>query len=235
MIIGLSSGNFYRLLPKKHHNSLPHNLSFWKKDYGNAIEIHCSNEKNVDYLLDKDVNFSFFQYVSVHAPKISYQKEKQTKKILEKFKLMKNKYNIQNFVFHVEKNVNWSLFDNFKDIPISLENMDKDKDVGKSLEEVEKIISKHNFTLTLDLQHCYTNDKSMQLAVDFHNKFKSIIISYHISGFCDKIKHYPLFKTRQNEIMDAIKIKNIPIIIESTFDHINDAEQEISYIKNILK
>lgn len=234
MIIGLSSGNFYRIFPEISHNSLSGGLSFWKKEYGNAIEMHCSNEEIIDCFLGQDFDLSSFRFISVHAPKIASEKEEKIRRILEKLRLLKNRYGVCNFVFHIEGKTNWGLIFEFRDLPISVENMDSDKIKGKSLEDVGKIITKYGFNLTLDLQHCYTNDKSMKVARDFQKEFKEKIAEYHLSGFCEKFKHYLLFKTRQDEIIRALEKKEVPIIIESTFDEEGDARKEIDYIKTLL-
>jgi len=234
MIIGLSSGNFYRISAEINRKVLNGDFSFWKKDYGNIIEIHFSEEKDIDNFLENDFDFSCFKLVSIHAPKISGIKENNLYDFLIKLRALRKKYGIYNFVFHIEKEMDWNLLNSFKDISISVENMDIDKDMGKSLKEVEEVLSKYDFNLTLDLQHCYTNDKSMDLARDFHKEFKNKIVEYHVSGFCPKFKHYPLFKTKQDRIIKALEIKNIPIIIESTFDREDDAEKEVSYIKNLI-
>jgi len=234
MIIGLSSGNFYRVSAEIKHKVSSGDLSFWKKNYGDIVEIHLSKEKDIDDFLNKDIDFSCFNLVSIHAPRISGKKEDDLYRLLTKLRFLKEKYGIYNFVFHVEKETNWELLAKFKDISISIENMDNDKNTGKSLQKVGEIISRYNFNLTLDLQHCYTNDKSMSLACDFHKEFKNKIIEYHISGFCPKFKHYPLFKTKQDRIIKALEMKNIPMVIESTFDKESDAKKEIDYIKALI-
>ncbi len=234
MIIGLSSGNFYRISAEIKHKVLSGDFSFWKKDYGDIVEIHLPKEKDIDDFLNKDFDFSCFKLVSIHVPKVSDKKDDDLYRFLTKLRLLKEKYGIYNFVFHIEKGANWELLSGFKDISISVENMDNDKNIGRSLREIGEIISRYDFNLTLDLQHCYTNDKSMSLACDFHKEFKNKIVEYHISGFCSKFKHYPLFKTKQDRIIKALEIKNIPMVIESTFDKESDVKKEIDYIKALI-
>lgn len=233
MIIGLSSGNFHRIYPETENNSLLRGFESWKKEYGNAIEIHCPNEKVIDYFLDKNFNLSSFEFISVHAPNISQKKDRDVVKLLSKLEAVKEKYRISNFVFHIEEGVNFDLLSNAA-IPVSIENMDANKSTGRFVNEIKDVILKYNFNITLDLQHCYTNDKSMKLAQHFHSEFFEKIAEYHISGFKVKHSHAPLFLTKQDNIIHSVAKKNIPIIIESTFDKLIDAEKELEYIKKRL-
>jgi hypothetical protein len=75
----------------------------------------------------------------------------------------------------------------------------------------------------------------MKLAFDFQEKFKERIVEYHIAGNGEEFLHYPLFKTKQDEIITSLQYPNIPIIIESTFDKIGEQEEELEYIKRKIK
>jgi hypothetical protein len=87
--------------------------------------------------------------------------------------------------------------------------------------------------MVLDLNHCFTNDPSMRLAAEMYAAFGKRISMVHISGF-EKL-HEPLSRTKQLEILTAIPDKNLPIIIESGCDNIEEAKKEYEYIKNFLK
>ncbi len=89
--------------------------------------------------------------------------------------------------------------------------------------------------MTLDLQHCFTNDPSGKLARDFQEICKDRIVEYHISGYAQPYLHHPLYQTQQEDIIDSLQYPHIPIIIESTMDNVNELEQEIDYIINHIK
>ncbi len=237
MIIGFASGNFYELIEKEEVSFSSLNINYFKAEgLASAIELHCPNEDTINYLLQKeDIDLSFFSYISVHAPSLLDKKKEEVKRILNKLRELKEKHKIKNFVFHIERGVDWSIFSNYLDLPVSIENMDDKKDVGKNIEDIEKILKSHPFNLTLDLQHCFTNDKSMKLAIDIQEVFKERITEYHISGFEEEVLHYPLFKTNQNIIIESLLCKDIPIIIESCFKERGEETKEIRYIKERLK
>jgi uncharacterized protein (UPF0276 family) len=230
MIIGISSGNFYRIFPQRKKNFLIDDIYRIKERGWKAIEIHASSEKLLDLLLNEMIDFSSFCFISLHAPEIDIDGEK----IMAKIDLINSKYKINNFIFHYKNIADLKILKKYSHLPISLENMDKEKNQGKEVKDFKKIFSKYDFNLTLDLQHCYTNDRSMKTALDFQKVFGKRIVEYHISGYKNKFKHYPLFKTKQKIIIDSLMKKNVPIIIESTFDDVNDDKKEEKYIQKIV-
>lgn len=236
MIIGFGNGNFHRLYSDDKERFSHEQISlFQANNQANAIELHCLNEEHINCLLHiKNIDLSYFKYISLHAPDLQYQKDETSNKILSKLLEVYKKYKIQNIVFHVDKVKNWDVFLDFSTLPISIENMDNHKEFGRSINDIRSILEKYNFNLTLDLQHCFVNDKSLKLASDFQELYKKKIVEYHISGYEETYLHYPLFKTFQNQIIDSLKYKNVPIIIESTFDEIGEQEKELEYIKQRL-
>jgi hypothetical protein len=236
MIIGFATGNFYELTEKEEDSFSSLNINCFKAgELANAIELHCPNEEIVDYLLQKeDLDLSSFSYISVHAPSLADKKEEGVKMILNKLRDLKERYKIENFVFHIEKKVDWSIFSEYLDLPVSIENMDNEKNTGKNIKDIEKILKNYPFNLTLDLQHCFTNDRSMKLAMDIQKIFKEKIVEYHVSGFEEEVLHYPLFKTNQNIIIESLLYKDIPIIIESCFKKRGEEVKEIRYIEKLM-
>lgn len=234
MIIGFGTGDFCRIYSNPNERFSNKYINHYKsRGLANAIELDCLNEVMIDYLLDiTNLNLSYFTFISLHTPDLAYANDEDSNRVLSKLELLAKKYKINNFVFHTDKVLDWNIFNNYKNIPISIENMDDHKKFGKTIDDLKSILDKYNFKLTLDLQHCFVNDRSMKLASDFQEEFKDKIVEYHISGFDDEVLHYPLFKTKQNEIIDSLKNKNIPIIIESTFDQVGGQEKELEYIKN---
>ncbi len=193
------------------------------------------NEEYIDHLLLADnIDLSYFKYISLHAPDYQYEKNSISNRILSKLVKVHKKHNLQNIVFHVDKVKDWDVFLDYKMLPISIENMDDNKEFGRSIDDIRSILEKYDFNLTLDLQHCFVNDRAMKLAIEFQELYKARIVEYHISGHGEGFLHYPLFKTLQNEIIYSIKLKNVPIIIESTFDKIGEQEKELEYIKQLL-
>ncbi|MFC1608943.1 hypothetical protein ACFL2R_01675 [Patescibacteria group bacterium] len=234
MKIGFGTGDFYRINTTSSERFSKEFINHFKAGQANAIELACIDESLIDHLIrSDDVDLSAFKYVSIHTPDPDQNIDPKT--LLKKLAIIHKKFNIQNVVFHADSPMDWNILKKYPDLPISIENMDITKDFGKTIEEINSILSEYDFKLNLDLQHCFTNDESMNLALEFQKEFKGRIAEYHISGFEEKLFHYPLFKTRQDQIIHSLQNTNIPIIIESTFDEIGEHEKEIAYIKNTIK
>ena len=111
--------------------------------------------------------------------------------------------------------------------------MDKEKQKYKTAEELMKFFKmKPDWKLVLDLNHCYTNDKTMKLADDMIAGFKNRIAEIHLSGHAEL--HDPLFQTKQNFILDYCNKLDVPILIESVVDDVDDIKKVSDYIKNYL-
>ncbi len=236
MTIGFSNGVFYRTEDSHSERiSFDSMTRFYAEGEANAIELHCIDEKAIDSLIcSRDVDLHFFDFISLHAPSFVYAKNQDSKRILDKIKTLVEKYKINNLVFHTDTIIDWDVFSEYLDLPISIENMDNRKKSGRTVEDMRSILERYDFGLTLDLQHCFVNDKSLQLAIDFQKEFEDRVVEYHISGFDENFLHYPLFKTKKDQIISALLKKDIPIIIESTFDKFGEERKELEYIKKRL-
>jgi hypothetical protein len=231
MRIGFANGDFHRMQTELMERFTDKSMNLFRLKDVAAMELHCYNEALIDYLIHiENFDLSQFVYVSLHMPDLPYTNDDASRNILLKLKVLVERSKIQNIVFHTDKIQNWDVFDDFKELPISIENMDEHKSFGKTVAEVKSILDKKDFKLTLDLQHCFVNDQSLQNALDFQTQFKDRIAEYHISGFDEKFLHYPLFKTKQKEIIRSLKYFDKPIIIESTFDKIGEQKKELDYI-----
>ncbi len=235
MIIGFGNGVYHKKYETEYDRFKPYFINRFAHPKANTIEIHLLNTQHIDYLIENPLNLDHFKYKSIHTPVLTYEDNQFFENLLQKLRKLVNTYEIFNIVIHPDQVKNWNIFNKFDDLPISLENMDFFKKSGQTIKELMPIMNSHDFNLTLDLQHCYMIDNSMQLAKDFHKTFKDRIVEYHISGYHEKYIHYPLFKTKQNEILEAIEIKDIPIIIESVFYNMEEHLKEITYILDILE
>ena len=155
--------------------------------------------------------------------------------MLKKIELIVNKFNIYNVVIHPSNVSNWDVFNNFQHLPLSIENMDRSNKKGKTVEDIEYLINKYNFNLTLDLNHCLSNDESMELAREFHDRLGDRIVEYHISGYDKEKPHVPLYTVGQKEIIEALELKDKVIIIESEFNKIGEEIKEFEYIIDNLE
>ncbi len=189
-----------------------------------AIELNCGGKGSFDRILNLKPDLSAFEYVSIHAPAEFSASD------VDLMMMMANEHRIDNFVFHPSARSNWDLLSR-SGLPVSIENMDSRKDVGKDIGEIASILKRYGFGLTLDLQHCFTNDGSMSSAREFQGLLGDLIVEYHLSGFDRKWNHFPLFKTGQDAIIESLKNKKAPIIIESAFLDLNEIKTELDHVE----
>lgn len=233
MLIGFSDGVFHKLF---NDDKDRYSKKFLDLYFFNSLEIHCVNEGNIDFIINKldSSHYSKFEYLSLHSINFSKDDIKNIN-LLKKIRQITLKFKIKNIVIHPDNINNWKIFNLFSDLPLSIENMDSDKNVFKSVEDFKNIIKETNLNITLDLNHIYTIDKSMKLADSFHKKFKNRITQYHISAYSKNQKHDSLFIKKQLSIIKALKFKEIPIIIESSLEDIFLLKKEYDYIlKNLI-
>lgn len=207
-------------------------LDVYLKNSDRAIEVHFKTDK-VDELEKIILDIKKFKYVSIHLPTdFRYGNNKETKEFLDKIYRFYLKIKAKLAVIHPNSVVGWEVFDNYE-MNWAIENMDYKQVNYKYLEDFEKFfIEKNNWKMVLDLNHCFTNDKSMVLAKNFIDKLGSRIAEFHISGFVDF--HESLYKTDQKIILDFCKELDVPLIIESGFGSVEELQKEINYIRNNL-
>ena len=229
MLIWFGNWDLYRLEKHKYERFEENHIKYFKVWIANIIELQCINEDMIDFLINNYIDLSYFSRISLHSPNLEWHWVSE--RILWKIRIIVDKFNIKNVVIHPDQIENFDIFENFKDLPLSIENMDDEKSFGQMVEDIWPILDKYNFLwLTLDLQHCFVNDNSMKIAKDFHNKYSDRIVEYHISWYNEKFIHYKLYETKQNDIIKSWIKKDIPTIIESTFDHPNELQKELNYI-----
>jgi len=173
-----------------------------------------------------------FEYVSLHAPKIEYGANEKTEEVIKKITEINSLRKLDNVVFHPDCVKDFNIFADVG-FPIIFENMDKQKNSFKYPEEFKNLILNNDkFNMVLDVNHMYTNDPTMKIGESFHRDFEGRISEYHLSGFEEL--HEPLYKTKQKNIIDAILIKNIPIIIESMITP-EEVGLELEYVTRELE
>jgi hypothetical protein len=231
MLLGFSTG----CLHKTHDRLSPATFEILRKIGANAIELMVHNLDEAERLLALvPEDLLHFEYISIHAPSFdSFNAEEIAKfrNTLSIFEKVAKKIKIDAIVIHPDLIRDWEVFAEY-DLPIKLENMDWRKEVGKYVDSMQAIFEKFDAPMVLDLNHCYTNDPTMHLAKEMFETFGSRIEEIHLSGF--EQFHEPLFKTKQLEIMDAIANKNLPIIIESEFETVQEAQKEFKYVQKYL-
>jgi endonuclease IV len=200
-----------------------------------TIEIIFEKNKGVDnFDLDEieAEDLKKFDWVSLHAPTINYGKNRETETIFGQIHRFNNKRTLDLVVFHPDCISDFKVFDKI-DFNVGFENMDCHKYSYKQPYELEKLVNLNNrWKIVLDVNHVYTNDKSMELGSSFHRILSERIAEYHLSGF--STIHDPLYKTKQIKIIKAIKNFRLPVIVESLLTP-ETIKKEKDYIIKMMK
>ncbi len=228
IMIGFSNGCFYKLKIDRWSEEMFKILGKY-----NAVELNVIDLKSLEKVETLDRGFlKNFEFVSVHMPKRVYNDDEETGMVLERFEGIYKRFKVDNFVVHPDNIESLKWFNEFK-MPFSVENMDNRKDKGRFVEEIGFFIDK-GFGFVLDINHVYTNDKSLSLADEMINKFKDQLKEVHLSGYLKENIHAPLFKTKQIELIEKIKDLGVPVIIESVFGSLEEMEKETEFVNRFL-
>lgn len=227
--IGFSHGVLYKLLDVYSVTA----IDLYKKYSKDVLEFcliinkDIHKTKNIISLADDIV------HKSIHAPAdVVYRNDADTIKLLDEIASYYKELNAELILVHPDLVEDWTVFDAYP-LNWAIENMDNLKPAYKSVEDLEAFFAKReNWKFVLDLNHCYTNDKTMKLAEDFIARLGSRLAEVHLSGYAGF--HEPLFQTKQDIILEYCKKLDVPIVIESTFDDINDIGKEFDYISKYL-
>ncbi|PJE59655.1 MAG: hypothetical protein COU85_02470 [Candidatus Portnoybacteria bacterium CG10_big_fil_rev_8_21_14_0_10_44_7] len=172
--------------------------------------------------LDKN-DLANFQFKSLHLPS-----DATIKKIGE----LQQRFSFNQIVIHPDRVTDWDKLKT-SSLPLSIENMDFRKKIGKTVKELQQFIRASKLKLTLDVNHCFSINPTMELAQEFWSVFKEHISYFHLSGFGPNL-HEPLVVTGQKQLIDFVSGKNRPIIIESVCRNQDQATEEFNFVKNYL-
>lgn len=230
MIVGFSSGVLY-----KSNNISTKELIVILESMGiTAIELMCNDTNKLEELLNNLTleDFKKIEHVSLHAPVLASIPLEELEKLLFKIEELHRKLNLKYVVLHPDGINNWKVFSKYK-IPWAVENMDNRKKECRNVNDLKKVFEQINAKMILDVNHCFSNDPSMELADNLINYFRDRIVGFHLSGFEEF--HDPLYKTKQRDFFNFIFDKNLPVIIESVLDEVNDLEKEYNYVRSGLR
>jgi hypothetical protein len=228
--IGFSHGVLYRVLDVYSRAA----IETYKECSSDAIEVCCNKTSEASRLSSIAKEIKQFSFKSIHLPTDEkYGDNAPTIKLLNEIEKFYREIKADLILVHPDVVEDWTIFERYQ-INWAIENMDCRKKNYRSLGDLANFFSRApDWKFVLDLNHCYSNDASMNLADDLIKHLRNNISSIHLSGYVDY--HEPLFKTKQKTIIDCCKKLDVPIIIESTFDSIDDVKKEYEYITEYLK
>lgn len=228
MILGFSSGCLW----KTHDRMAKETFDVFRKLGCNALEIMYYDVESVSRLAEISLDdLQGFEHISLHAPLLQEVPAQDLEGVLRQIEAAQKRIGFVYVVIHPDKSIDWKTLSKFA-ISFAVENMDNRKEAYRNVFDLQELFAQFDVKMVLDLNHCFVNDSTMQLAKEFVEAFSDRIAGIHLSGF--ETFHDPLYKTQQQEILDAVFSKNIPIIIESGCETELDVEKEYLYVKNKL-
>ena len=199
------------------------------------LEVSCHSMKEMGDLSKLHIRKLLkLGSLSIHAPchGIRYGNNKETRLVFNEIEKLSQKVKIENVVFHPDLIDDVIIFERCE-FTKSVENMDWRKERYKNTEELAEFFEKTDFKFTLDINHVFTNDKTLKLANELVEHFGERLIEVHISGF--ETFHEPIFVTKQDQIIQKVKKLEVPFVIESTCASQGEMKKEFEYIKERLK
>ena len=113
---------------------------------------------------------------------------------------------------------------------LAFENMDKEKLFGRTINDLKEVFYQcTNAKWVFDLNHLYTNDKTMKSAKDFYNAFSDKLCHYHLSSYGGF--HDCFCKTHEDKILEGLTDLSKPIVHEGNVVERGLLQEESEYIK----
>jgi endonuclease IV len=165
-----------------------------------------------------------FEHLSIHAPvriDFSYGNgSKSEQAVIARLEKICSLIDITVVVFHPDTIVDFEVVGGWN-FPVALENSDWRKVIGKTFRSMKMLIKKAQVPMVLDVNHIFSNDRSMESFENYTDEFGEHIAEFHVSGFDKEKLHIPLHSVDQKNlaaVLPFVRQHGAPIIIESAFE-----------------
>lgn len=181
-----------------------------------------------------------FKYKSIHAPVrdsnlngINYP-SKLGNTLLDIIDTIAKNINPTAILFHPDVVESFDYLNSRYGSTLAFENMDITKSFGKTLVELEEVFKKSpQAKWVFDINHIYTNDKSMKSAKEFYDAFKDRVTHYHVSSLGKA--HDCFYNTHEDIILEGIQNLDMPMIHEGNAIDRGMGLEEFRYIEGYLQ
>lgn len=199
-----------------------------------AVELSALRFRELKPLMESldDLNLSQFKYVSVHAPS-AFTRDQEKQISSELACLVERKWPI---ILHADAMIDYGLWQPFGS-QIAVENMDKRKEKGRTVEELTSTLEKlPEASICLDLGHARQVDRTMTDAYFLLKEFQSRIVQIHISEVNTTSHHDPL---SWGAVFSFQRIARwippqVPIIVESIVAE-DEIETQVEMTRHAVK
>jgi len=233
--IGFSTGCLYYC-----NLSLVDKLKVFLRAGATVVELSFGTPKQLfEFSLDEAIKSKLrkFSRITVHAPfkEIRYfDGAGNTDEVIIKLKELFDNLPISGFVFHPDTIANFIGLEVIG-LPVLIENMDRNKKIGISAEDIAAIKDDYNFGFVLDLQHAFEHDPSMDLANEMLQIMGERLSHLHVSGEFGDHHHIPLHLAQNQEAIGRILklMPSVPVILEGVFmglEPLASAKRELAYL-----
>lgn len=177
-----------------------------------------------------------FEYRTIHLPYLK-QKADNDPKLNEALQKLIDEVGAQNFTFHPMNTPHLSWLSDEFGSQICAENMDWQKDFGQTVEDLKNVFAElPDAGWTFDVNHVLTNDPTLKLGYELYRAFAQQLRQYHLSGFGGgDLPHTLIADTKQDQIINLIKDRSKPIILESLGSiNLERYQEELDYVVSRL-
>ena len=215
-------------------------LKIFLRSGATVVELSFGTPKQLfEFSLDEAIKSKLMKFskITVHAPfkEIRYFDDTgNTDEVIIKLKELFDNLPISGFVFHPDTIANFIGLEVIG-LPVLIENMDRNKKIGISAEDIAAIKDDYNFGFVLDLQHAFEHDPSMDLANEMLQIMGERLSHLHVSGEFGDHHHIPLHLAQNQEAIGRILklMPSVPVILEGVFmglEPLASAKRELAYL-----
>lgn len=155
-----------------------------------------------------------FSFVTIHAPALGGpDADEHVRRLARPCR----KLPVDHVVFHPDGVEDLGALER-RDVPLVMENMDKDKETGLFPDEFRAYNQEHGFGYVLDAQHVYEHDPGMALGEQFLEVMGERLRYAHVSGETRTSNHAPLRTSDNAEVILGFVARiDVPVILEGVF------------------
>lgn len=126
-------------------------------------------------------------------------------------------------------------------VPLSIENMDDDKQSGYAVSELQELFRRFpELGFTLDVEHAYRHDASMEYARRLVANFGQRLDELHVSGHTADIGHAPVSEADNGDAIESFLADHYslgyetPIVMEGKYESQKEIVLEQNYLRQLV-
>lgn len=192
-----------------------------------GYELHPTSEERVETYGELDLPEDF-EY-TIHSSPTQHPDEIRT---------LLNSTEPRSVVYHPTNQLNGSVVSQLGSSVPSVENLDSEYGESETLKQLHEYIGYFGFTL--DVQHAYEHDPTMEYGLRLLDEYGSHLTQLHVSGGTETQKHALLHQADNQKKVSALVVlaceryPNLPLVIEGEYESFDEVEKEVEWLE-VLK